>query len=227
MANPGIDMADMATARANVYGLLADVYREEPSESFLSKLGEPEISAPLKALNLSLDTMFKSVSKQQLVEDLALEYTRLFIGPGSHISPNESMHTEARFGEPNSFWGERTVAVKKFMEGAGVAIQDSFSGMPDHITAEFEFMRQLLMEEAEAWNNGDKELGANILRIENRFYEEHLSQWIANFCDKVSDTAEHVFYKQFADVTRGFIQFESNILKELMEEPEGSDRLSA
>lgn len=221
------DIGEMAQGRANVYRLLADVYREEPSSSFLSKLAEPEISGALGALSLSLNSVLKEAPQNKLVEDLALEYTRLFIGPGSHISPNESMHTEARFGEPNALWGEQTVAVKKFMAGAGVEIADSFTGMPDHITAEFEFMQQLLLKEAESWVKDDAELGANILKIENRFYEEHLSQWVCNFCDKVIEATTHVFYRQFLEVTKGFIEFEKETLQDLIDEAEEGDRLSA
>ncbi|MBC8337378.1 MAG: molecular chaperone TorD family protein [Rhodospirillales bacterium] len=205
-------MAEMATARANVYGLLADIFREEPSEALLSKLEAPEFSGALHALNLSLDEVFENASQTQLVEDLALEFTRLFIGPGSHISPNESMHVEGRFGEPNSFWSEQTVKVKKFMEAAGLQVADSFGGMPDHLSAEFEFMQRLVLKEAEAWSNEEHELGTNILEIEKRFYEEHLSQWVNNFCDKVIDATEHPFYRQFSEVAKGFIDFEQENL---------------
>ncbi len=212
MATPRNDMAEMATARANVYGLLANVFREEPSEALLSKLGEPEFSGALHALDLSLDEMFENASHEQLVEDLALEFTRLFIGPGSHISPHESMHREARFGEQKSLWSAQTVAVKKFMAAAGLKADDSFSGMPDHFSAEFEFMQRLLLKEAEAWANEDRELGANILTIEKRFYEEHLSQWVSNFCDRVIEAAEHSFYRQFSEITKGFLDYEGRSL---------------
>ncbi|MBL6932177.1 MAG: molecular chaperone TorD family protein [Rhodospirillales bacterium] len=227
MASPENNMVEMAIARANVYGLLADVFRDEPSDALLSKLREPEISGALKALNLSLDDVFECTPQEQLVENLALEYTRIFIGPGSHISPHESMHTEARMGEPNALWGEQTVAVKKFMEGAGVTIADSFSGMPDHITAEFEFMQQLLLTECEAWKNGEKELGLNILKIQKRFYDEHLSQWVANFCNKVIKATEQPYFKQFTEVTKGFIELEKETLQELIDEAQEGDRLSA
>ena len=227
MTAPRNDMANMATARANVYGLLADVFREEPSEALLSKLGEPEFSGALQALNISFDEMFENTSQTQLVEDLAVEFTRLFIGPGSHISPNESMHTKARFGEPNAFWGVQTVAVKKFMEAAGIKLDDTFSGMPDHFSAEFEFMQRLLLKEAEAWGNEDHELGTNALKIEKRFYDEHLSQWVANFCDRVIEATENPFYKQFSEVAKGFIEFENETMKDLLDEVEDSSRLSA
>jgi putative dimethyl sulfoxide reductase chaperone len=202
------DMAEMAAARANVYGFLADVFREEPSEALLSNLETPKFSAALDALNVSLREMFESESHDQLVENLALEYTRLFIGPGSHISPNESMHVDARYGEQNAFWGPQTVEVKKFMEAAGIETNDSFSGMPDHISAELEFMQLLLVKEAEAWKNEDHELAVNIVRIEKRFYEEHLSQWASNFFNKVIDAAEMPFYGNLAEIAKAFIEYE-------------------
>ncbi len=227
MASPRNDKVEMATARANVYGLLADIFREEPSPTFLSKIREPEFSSALRALNLPLDEVFESTSLAQLVEDLALEYTRLFIGPGPHLSPHESMHVEARYGEQNSFWGAQTVEVKKFMEAAGLEIDDSFGGMPDHLSAEFEFMQRLLLKEAEAWVNGEAELGANILKIENRFYEEHLSQWVSIFCNKLNDATGHPYYKQFSDITKGFIDFEKEILRDIIDEAQEGNRISA
>jgi len=217
----------MASARANVYGLLADVFREEPSEALLSQLREPEFSGALHALNLSLDEVFESTSLSELVENLALEFTRLFIGPGSHISPNESMHVEARSGESNTLWGPQTVEVKKFMAAAGLTVDDAFSGMPDHISVEFEFMQRLLLKEARAWADNDPEPGLNILKIETRFYEEHLSQWVSNFCDRVIESTDHIFYRQLSEVTKGFIDFEKETLQELISEAEDDDRLSA
>jgi len=211
-------MAETAVARANVYGLLADVFRSEPSEDFLKKIKAPEFSGALHALGLSLDEMFRTGSLADLAETLALEYTRLFIGPGSHISPHESMHVTARFGEPNSLWGPATVAVKKFYEGAGLKIADSFTGMPDHISAEFEFMKQLASAESEAWSADQRELGTNILNIEKRFFDEHLSQWVSNFCKKVLSATSDPFFHQFAEVTQEFIEFEQTSLIERLEQ---------
>ncbi len=227
MASSRDDMVNMAMARANVYGLLADVFREAPSEALLSKLEGPEFSGALHALNLSLDEVFASAPRTQLVEDLNLEYTRLFFGPGSYLSPHESMHVETRFSESNAFWGAQTVAVKKFMEAVGLKTGDSFTGMPDHISAEFEFMQRLLLKEVEAWAKEDHGLGTNILKIEKRFYEEHLSRWVPTFCDKVIDESGHPFCKQFCEVTKGFMDFEKETLQDLIGEVEEDDRLSA
>ncbi|MEH6651200.1 MAG: molecular chaperone TorD family protein [Motiliproteus sp.] len=211
------EMLQMAKARANVYGLLAAVFREEPSAALLSSLSGPEFSAALKSLNLSLDEVTAAGSDKQIAEDLALEYTRLFIGPGPRLSPHESLHIEARFGEENALWGPTTVAVKKFIEGAGLTIDETFDGMPDHISAEFEFMQQLLEKEAQAWRDQEDALAENILNIEKKFYDEHLSQWVCRFCDKTTAAAPHAFYKLFSAVTKSFVIFEEGTLKEIID----------
>ena len=120
-----------------------------------------------------------------------------------------------------------TVAVKKFIEGTGLTIAKTFSGMPDHIGAEFEFMQVLARKEAEAWSQGDEELGSNILKIEKRFFDEHLSQWVSSFCDKIFAASAHPFYHQFAIVTQEFMKFEATALAELIERSKQNDKLSA
>lgn len=227
MENPRNEMAEMATARANVYGLLANVFREEPSDILLSQLMAPEFSGAMNTLGLSLDDMSNNRPQDQLLEDLGIEYSRLFFGPGHHISPHESLHVKARFGEENEFWGTSTVAVKKFMEGAGLKVADSFIGMPDHITAEFEFMQRLLENEAGAWCDGNQDLASNIQNIESRFYGEHISQWVSQFCDRVVAATENPFYEKFAEITKAFMEFEEQTLQDLAGAMPVSEKVSA
>jgi len=61
---------------------------------------------------------------------------------------------------------------------------------------------------ATRWREGDHVLAANILKIEKRFYDEHLSQWAAGFCDKVVAASTDPFYGQFSDVTKKSIEYE-------------------
>lgn len=218
---------EWSKARANVYGLLAEVFRSEPSSLFLENLQDPIVSETLQNMGCSLWDDIDASSHDKLGEDLAVEYTRLFIGPGPRVSPHQSMHVDSRFGEENELWGEETVEVKKFMEGAGVTINDGFTGMPDHISAEFEFMEQLLNAEYEAWDGGDNETAFNILKIQERFYNEHIVRWVPLFCERLANVATHPFYKEFADVTKSFIQFEGEVFKEFLGDCSGCNKLSA
>lgn len=203
------EMAETATARGNIYGLLTAAFRVEPSSSFLTRLKDPEVLGVFEGLGISLGEDFRDSPNEQLREDLAVEFTRLFLGPRGHISPHESLHTDGASDGNADLWGADTVKVKRFMEAAGLAVDDSFTGMPDHISAEMEFMRRLTTKEAEAWTEADEEFATNILKIERRFYDEHLSRWVVRFCDKLIEAAEHPFYRGIAEVTKGFIEYEA------------------
>jgi TorA maturation chaperone TorD len=206
-------MAETAASRSNVYGLLAAVFRAEPSAALLARLKAPQFANVLESLDLSLGDDFHDTSYEKLVEDLAVEYTSLFIGPGPHISPHESMNMEFENPMEATLWGPQTVKVKKFIEAAGLEYDGSFTGLPDHLAAELEFMQRLATKEAEAWAEPNEEFAINILKIEKRFLDEHLSQWISRFCDKVMEKSEHPFYQVFAEVTKGFLEYEDKSLQ--------------
>jgi len=138
-----------------------------------------------------------------------VEYARLFLGPGKHISPHESVHHQREGGQWGSLWGADTVEVKKLIESTGLEYQGSFKGMPDHISVEFEFMQQVTRREAEAWEAADSAAADACCRLEKKFIDEHLAQWVPGFCDKVIETAELPFYREMAALTRKFIEFES------------------
>ncbi|MDH3912894.1 MAG: molecular chaperone TorD family protein [Rhodospirillales bacterium] len=213
MATARKDMAETAASRSNVYGLLAAVFRAEPSAAFLAQVKSSEFANVLESLDLSLGDDFQDTPCDQLVEGLAVEYTRLFIGPGPRISPHESTNIEFENPMEGTLWGPQTVKVKKFIEAAGLAYDELFDGMPDHVSAELEFMQRLATKEAEAWEERNEEFATNILKIEERFLDEHLSLWISRFCDKVIEHSEHPFYQGFAEVTKGFLEYEGKSLQ--------------
>jgi TorA maturation chaperone TorD len=213
MANARKDMAETASSRSNVYGLLAAVFRAEPSAAFLAQVKSPEFANVLKSLDLSLGDDFQDTPCDQLAEGLAVEFTKLFIGPGPHISPHESTNMDFENPMEGTLWGPQTVKVKKFIEAAGLEYDESFGGMPDHVSAELEFMQRLATKEAEAWAEPNEEFAANILKIEERFFDEHLSRWISRFCETVIATSEHPFYQGFAEVTKGFLEYEGKSLQ--------------
>jgi TorA maturation chaperone TorD len=207
------EMAETATSRSNLYGLLAAVFRAEPSGAFLAELKAPAFAEVLESLDLSLGDDFQDTACEKLVEDLGVEYTRLFIGPGPHVSLHESMNMEFDNPMEATLWGPETVKVKKFIEAAGLDYDESFSGMPDHLSAELEFMQRLAAKEAEAWAEPDEAFASNILKIEERFLDAHLSRWISRFCDRVIETSDHPFYQGFAEVTKGYVDYDGESLR--------------
>lgn len=215
------DIAETATARSHVYGLLAGVFRTEPTVALIEHMQSPGFSEALSGLELTLGDEFHAASSDQLVEDLALEYTRLFIGPGPHLSPHESLHVEAGNPADNSLWGPQTVEVKRFIEATGLRYEDGFTGLPDHISAEFELMQKLAERESRAWTEGEEEDAEQCRDVQKRFLADHLVRWVPGFCDKVVDQASSSFYREMASLAKAFLQFEQTTLEQATEGARG------
>jgi TorA maturation chaperone TorD len=201
-------------ARSRVYGLLAKVFRAEPGEELLARLRDPSTTQSLSELGLFLGPGFHDPPLDQLVEDLAVEYTQLFVGPGPHLSPHESVHCESGEVRDGELWGPQTVKVKAFIEAAGLSYADSFHEMPDHLSVELEFMAKLTAHEAERWQAGDEENALGSLRIQRRFFDEHVNQWVPRFCQKILDRNESEFYGKMAELTRAVLGYDDVVMRD-------------
>lgn len=206
------DMAGTVEQRATIYGLLAVVYRQEPSIDFLRFCKKPEMLEALSDLDVNFGPDFLSASEEDLLDILAIEFTRLFLGPGKHISPHESVHHEREDGEWGGLWGASTVEVKKFIEATGLEYRRDYSGMPDHISVELEFMAELIQTEVNFRAKGHENKARQCLLWEKRFLAKHLVPWISTFCEKIISEAESSFYIEMAALTKRFIKFDQQEL---------------
>ncbi len=202
------NMEEQAQHRSNIYGLLAEIYRREMTSDLLQQIKDPRFLGVLSNLGIELNNGFFQKPEQELLEDLAVEYARLFLGPGKHISPHESVHHQRDDAQGGQLWGQSTVEVKKFIELSGLHYKSEYTGLPDHISVELEFMQQVTLREEQAWAEQDKDTALSCLKNEKKFIEEHLARWVPIFCEKVINEAELLFYREMAGLTKNFIEFE-------------------
>ena len=203
-----IEMDVTAENRSYYYGFLSTVYLQEPTREFIKSLRESNILDVLNKSDLRFDKEINNDVSDKHLNDLVLEYTRLFIGPGKHVSPYESVYRD----NEDALWSETTVKVKNFIESSGLEYSYNWSGLPDHIGVELEFMQRLTCHENEAWAREDKKQAISCLEFEKRFIDEHLSQWVPIFCNKVKEETRVAFYREMAELTRQFIDFDSELI---------------
>jgi TorA maturation chaperone TorD len=212
------NMQELAGHRSSIYGFLAAVYRQELTSGLLQQMKAPRFQEVLSNLGVKLNNGFFQNSEGEMLENLAIEYTRLFVGPGKHISPHESVHHQKDGVQSGQLWGELTGQVKNIIESAGLEYKSEYTGLPDHISVELEFMQQVIQREAQAWEADDDETARLCLKNEKNFVDQHLSGWIPAFCKKVNAAAEMPFYREMARLTRSFIEFEKQELKKLAQD---------
>jgi len=199
------DFAESALARSNIYGLLAIIYREEPSKDLIKEIKSAQFENALSNLGVHFGEEFARQPEEKLLETLAIEFARLFIGPGQHISPHESVHLEG--GKDGALWGDATVKVQQFIESTGLSHKCEYRGLPDHISVELEFMQIVSKEAAQRWKKNDYYGSENCLKIEQKFLKEHLSKWVPFFCNKVIKKTQLTIYRETAIFTKNFIKF--------------------
>lgn len=213
--------ARKAEERSNIYGFLAGVYREEPTPSLLREIRGIRFREALSEAGVALGKDFLERPEQELLLDLAVEYTRLFIGPGKHVSPHESAQMEG------ALWGRATSEVVRFIEGSGFRYKPVYRGIPDHISVELEFMQEVTRAEAKARERGDDGTVTSCLRIEKEFIDQHLARWVPRFCEKVVAEAELPFYREMAKLAHGFIESEKDEIGKSAETERGAGRDTA
>ena len=200
--------APLANFRSTIYGFLAAIYRQEVSSDLLQQIKDPQFLGVLTQLGIELNNGFFKKPEKELLEDLEVEYARLFLGPGKHISPHESVHHKKEGVQSGQLWGESTAEVKKIIESAGLEYKTEYTGLPDHISVELEFMQQVILREEQAWQDNDKETALLCQENEKKFVDEHLARWVPDFCNKVIQDAELPLYREMAKLTKNFIEFE-------------------
>lgn len=202
-----VEPPESATAGkvSQLHAFLAALYRQEVDTQMLGALRAPGVVSSLAEAGVALDARVREGPEQEVLEELAVEYAALFLGPGEHVSPYESVYAERGTG---TLWGEQTVAVRRYVEAAGFECEGKHAGIPDHVSVELEFMSELSRREAEAWSRGDRAAAANCLEYQQEFMSEHLGTWVFRFCERVVETAGLPFYRDIARLTSEFLDEE-------------------
>lgn len=148
-----------------------------------------------------------------LLNELAEEYAALFLVSGG-LPPYESVRLKGLLSQ------EPTIEVEEFYKICGLVLKDEWRKIfPDHLGLELEFMGYLCDREAEARGSDDN----TWQDYQREFFEKHLGLWVFDYLDDLYKCVFHPFYKEVVDLTREFLQSESEYLE--LEGGEKSDYL--
>lgn len=189
-----------AQARSHIYALLARLARAEVDAELLRELRAPELAAALQEVGLDVNETLPAGDDANLLEDLAREYTRLFL---LTFSPHESVQR----GE-GQLWGDSTVKVRDELEELGLSQPPGRNLLPDHLAVELEVMRHLTEAEAGLLAAGGQEAAATARERQRRFLQEHLLAWGPAYLETIAQHARHPFYQQLGRMGAAFLRTE-------------------
>jgi TorA maturation chaperone TorD len=202
-------MIDELKEEVYLYNFLRLLFLKEPTREFIVEIAkirlpeelEDEVDYGLKLIIASANNNLHRVDKYW--EDLALEYSRLFIGPKN---PPAVPFASFYLSETHSLMSEETIEVRKRYLEAGMAVKDLYSMPDDHLGIELEFLYYLTQKIIQDFEQGRREEASRILEIRENFLKEHMRLWVPIFSDKVLENTKEDFYRGAAHILRGVIQ---------------------
>jgi TorA maturation chaperone TorD len=187
---------DEETARAEVYGLLAQLWYASPTPELLSALRVAATEAP--AQGAFLEEPWRELVGAARAQDaaaIAAEYDALFGGVGKPGVWLFASHYLAGFLNEQPL-----VRLRDTLAQLGLARDEAMSETEDHIAYECEVMRYLIA--------GDDVAVANLAR-QREFFAQHLQPWVDALCEAVAAHPKARFYAVLARFTRAFVQVEA------------------
>jgi len=180
--------------RADAYKILAECYCP-PDEELLRMLHG--LAGQAQA---ALGQVAREAAAVDNIEDLKIDHARLFVGPFQLLAPPFG----SVYLESNALMGESTADVVNCYRREGMEAAET--QVPDHITAELEFMYVLIRKETEAMGDGDIHTASQFRRKQKAFLDIHLGAWVVRFAKKVLQGAQTEFYRTLGRVTDRFVR---------------------
>ncbi|GAB4215243.1 MAG: molecular chaperone TorD family protein [Rhodoferax sp.] len=187
---------DEETARAENYGLLAQLYYAAPTPEWLAQLRVAATDAP--AAGGFLEEPWRAlvgVARAHSDAAIAAEFDALFGGVGKPEVYVFGSHYLSGFLNEKPLARLRSTLARLGLERS--------AGMPeteDHIAYLFEVMRYLIA--------GDDVAVANLSQ-QQAFFAEHIQPWVTALCDALAQHPQARFYAAVAELTRAFVQVEA------------------
>lgn len=187
---------DEETARAEVYGLLAQLFYAPPAPQLLEALRVAVTEAPAGGGFLEEPWRQLVGAAREIGDDAAAdEYDTLFGGVGK---PEVYLFASHYL---SGFLNDRPLArLRSDLAALGLDRDEAMAETEDHLAYLCEVMRYLIA--------GDDAALSNLSR-QREFFTLHLQPWVSELCDAIAAHPKARFYAALSGFTRAFIGVET------------------
>ena len=193
LSNDGLDEE---IARAEVYGLLAQLYQAPPAPELLANLRVAATEAPVAGAFLE-EPFRQLVGAARACSDAAVadEFEALFGGVGKPEVWAYGSHYLSGFLNDKPL-----VRLRSDLAALGLGRDESRAETEDHIAYLCEVMRYLIA--------GDDVAVANLTQ-QQKFFSTHVQPWANQLCDALAAHPKARFYAALAGLTRALLSVEA------------------
>ena len=182
-------------ARAEVYGLLAQLFYAAPTDALYAQLQVAATEAPTRGAFLEAAWgELVAVSRRLNLAQVCTEFDALFMGVGK---PEVFLY--ASFFIAGALNEKPLVALRHDLSGLGLERPAGVVETEDHIASLCEVMRYLIA--------GD-DLAVSNLATQQAFFNAHLRDWPDKLWAVLDDHPQAVFYRALGRFARDFLAIE-------------------
>lgn len=184
------EISETDQLRADIYQLLAALFRRHPNEELLQFLAELDVEDDADNAMAQAWVALKTAATKANVNDLEDEYFAIFLGVGSgEILPYGSWFMTG------SLMDTPLAMLRNDLMQMGFEREENVKEPEDHVAALCEVMGALILEAP-----GYRQLA---------FYQRHIGSWISRFCDALSRVPSGNFYVAVAQLASAFFAAEA------------------
>lgn len=187
---------DEETARAEIYGLLAQLFYQVPPPELLAQMRVAVTDAPVAGGFLEEPwRQVVAATRQSTDNEIAAEYNTLFGGVGK---PEIYLYASHYI---SGFLNDKPVArLREDLRALGLERDDSMSDTEDHFACLCEVMRYLIA--------GD-DVSVSNLTHQATFFANHVQPWAQEMTHLISMHPKAKFFATLAEFTQAFIGIET------------------
>jgi TorA maturation chaperone TorD len=190
LAEVELTTLDEAQGLAGTYRLLARLWMHEVDELFLRELQRNPLRESFEAAGGFVPDQVDDPT----LEELAIDYCQLFIGPKYHVPPFQSVWQSQRLN------GEPVKSMSQFIDIVGYDNGELPDGiLLDHFAVQFDVMGHILQQFA--LNPGATE---SLNEISHGFRIAHLD-WTKRLLETAQEKATTEFYRSAIRLTQDFL----------------------
>ncbi|MDN3714747.1 TorD/DmsD family molecular chaperone [Vibrio breoganii] len=179
--------------RADIYLLLATLFRQPPNSDLLKWLAEIETEDSNSQMSADWQAL-KQAASQATQQELEEEYQDLFIGVGrGEVMPFASWHLSGALME------KPLIALRQDLTALGFERNDSVKEPEDHIAAICEVMAMLVEENSPQ---------------QGVFFNRHIGTWYKDLVKQIQSANAAGFYVVVASLLASFLELEAVALSE-------------
>lgn len=195
---------------AQLFRLLVRLFYREPNRELLDEIAllnapaadeaDEEIGRGLALLTKAVQINTNRLENWQ--EELAIEYTRLFIGPKQIPAvPYASCY----LSENRSLMTDETLAIRKKYLEDGLVVKKLYQMPDDHIAIELEYLYHLTDQALAAATAGKVAQAGALLQRRDDFMAHHLQKWAPAFAENVLAATGEDYFRGAACLLRGTV----------------------